>query len=60
MTNHPNRKKQGNTAIITRDGKKITLTIDKYEGQMVLAYGDDGRPYIKRKGGRWTQAHFTV
>lgn len=49
------------TTKITRNGKKITLTVSCHQMQNTLADGDDGNQYIKvGKNGKWKIAYLTA
>lgn len=35
---------------------KRKITIEKYQGNYVLGYDAQGKPWIKKKGGKWKPA----
>jgi len=48
------------TTRIKRNGKLITLSVVKYQGNNVLARGSDGQMYVKIGRGAWSVAELEV
>ena len=47
------------TTKIKRNGQVVILEIEMYQGNMALAYGNDGKMYIRKGKGMWREAVYT-